>query len=533
MKIISMLALLAASFIQETFAQSFSKKWDMNIAGNAADVPVCFQQLSDSGYIILASSSSGIAFDKTDINRDSSGLTPDFWLIRLDKFGVKIWDKTYGGNGADIPGALLVLPNGFVLGGTSSSPVSGEKTDTLRGVADYWVLMVDTAGQVLWDKTIGGPLLDQLNALVITTDQKLMLSGWTLSGTGGDKVTPGFGDFDFWLVKLDLSGNFILENSLGGLLADNCYAAVSASNGGALLAGYSNSPVSFSKSSAPRGGFDFWVVRVDSLGRKLWDKTIGGTADDFAFSACAVPGVAKGYIIGGDSFSGSGAEKTETSRGADDFWVVRILDNGSIVWDKTIGGSDYDELNYLSFSAGGQLVLSGESYSNASFEKTENNLGAEQIWMVLMDTSGQVVLDKTFFTTGHDEYAQGIVTTDDCLAGITFTAADTGGYRTFYNQGAGDIWLCKLCLLTGLTNPPDHEREVIIYPNPAHREFTIFNAGTAPLYFRFTDSSGRLLIEGNCTDEKCRIQTAHLETGMYFISFQIGERQFVKKLMLY
>ncbi|MBK9320462.1 MAG: hypothetical protein IPM91_17770 [Bacteroidetes bacterium] len=85
-----------------------------------------------------------------------------------------------------------------------------------------------------------------------------------------------WGDFDYWLVKMDLSGNFILENTLGGIQADNCYAMVPTGGGGALLAGYSNSPISFSKTEISRGGFDYWVVRVDSLGRRLWDKTIGG-----------------------------------------------------------------------------------------------------------------------------------------------------------------------------------------------------------------------------------------------------------------
>jgi hypothetical protein len=135
------------------FAQPLIKSWDKNIAGYSSDVPVSFQQLADSSFVLLANSRSGIGFDKSQPNRDSTGSTGDFWLLRLDKSGNIIWEKTYGGPGNDVPASLVVLPNGFIMAGTSSSGVGGEKTDSLRGVFDYWVIAVDTNGVVQWDKT--------------------------------------------------------------------------------------------------------------------------------------------------------------------------------------------------------------------------------------------------------------------------------------------------------------------------------------------------------------------------------------------
>ncbi|MBK7966021.1 MAG: hypothetical protein IPK10_12565 [Bacteroidetes bacterium] len=99
----------------------FSNK---NLGGTQSDVPTGFEQLPDSGYIILASSSSNMGFDKSQNNRDPSGLSSDFWLIRLDKNGNKLWDKTIGGSSSDRPAALLVLADGYVLSGTSSSGIS-------------------------------------------------------------------------------------------------------------------------------------------------------------------------------------------------------------------------------------------------------------------------------------------------------------------------------------------------------------------------------------------------------------------------
>ena len=420
----------------------FSNK---NFGGTQSDVPIGFEQLPDSGYIILASSSSNMGFDKSQNNRDPSGMSSDFWLIRLDKNGNKLWDKTIGGSSSDRPAALLVLPDGYVLSGTSASGISGEKTDSVRGGDDFWIVKTDLLGNVIWDRTVGGLSNDELTCMAYTTDQHLVLGGWTLSPIGADKTSAPFGDFDFWWVKLDTLGNFILEKTLGGLLGDNCFGMTPTTDNGVIMAGYSNSPISFTKSQPSQGLYDYWVLKVDSIGRKIWDKTIGGQGDDYAYSVCSMTGLNNGYVVGGFSFSGISGNKSEANRGQDDFWAIRISELGSVVWDKTFGGDLEDELARVMISRQNEILLSGTSYSTLSGDKTEMNLGAEQTWMVLCDTSGNKILDKTFFTTGHDEYGQVISDFQGCYTSINYTISDTGGYRTFNNYGGGDIWISKVC----------------------------------------------------------------------------------------
>ncbi|MBK7682751.1 MAG: T9SS type A sorting domain-containing protein [Bacteroidetes bacterium] len=428
--------------IQAQTLYPFSNK---NLGGTQSDVPIGFEQLPDSGYIILASSSSNMGFDKSQNNRDPSGMSSDFWLIRLDKNGNKLWDKTIGGSSSDRPAALLVLADGYVLSGTSSSGISGEKTDSVRGGDDFWIVKTDLLGNVMWDRTVGGLSNDELTCMAYTTDHHLVLGGWTLSPIGADKISAPFGDFDFWWVKLDTLGNFILEKTLGGLLGDNCFGMTPTTDNGVIMAGYSNSPVSFTKTQPSQGLYDYWVLKVDSVGRKIWDKTIGGQGDDYAFSVCSMPGLNNGYVVGGFSFSGISGNKSEANRGQDDFWAIRITTLGNVVWDKTFGGDLEDELSRVMISRQNEILLSGTSYSNLSGDKTEMNLGAEQTWMVLCDTSGNKILDKTFFTTGHDEYGQVISDFQGCYTSINYTISDTGGYRTFNNNGGGDIWISKVC----------------------------------------------------------------------------------------
>lgn len=505
-------------------AQTLYPHSNKNLGGTQADVPVGFEQLPDSGYIILASSSSNMGFDKSQNNRDPSGQSPDFWLIRLDKNGNKLWDKTIGGSSSDRPAALQVLPNGYVLSGTSSSGISGEKSDSVKGGDDFWIVKTDLLGNVIWDKTVGGISNDELTCMAYTTDHHIVLGGWTLSPVGADKTSAPHGDFDFWWVKLDTTGNFLLEKTLGGLLGDNCFGMTPTATGGVIMAGYSNSPVSFTKSQPSQGLYDYWILKVDTIGKKIWDKTIGGVSDEYAYSVCAVPGINNGYVVGGFSFSGISGNKTEANRGLDDFWAVRLSETGVIIWDKTFGGNLEDELARVMITRQNEILLSGTSYSTLSGDKTEMNLGAEQTWMVLIDTLGNKVLDKTFFTSGHDEYGQVISDVQGCFTSINYTLSDTGGYRTFNNNGGGDIWISKVCpfsvgveemgstrnILTANYNSTSGMLEVVtIGPISTNSIFQIFNV------------NGQLLEEektiSNKSPFKINFNVEGLSSGVYLL----------------
>lgn len=514
-------------------AQTLYPFSNRNFGGTQSDVPAAFEQLPDSGYIILASSSSNMGFDKSQNNRDPSGLSSDFWLIRLDKNGNKLWDKTIGGSSSDRPAALLVLADGYVLSGTSSSGISGEKTDSVRGGDDFWIVKTDLLGNVIWDRTVGGLSNDELTCMAYTTDHYLVLGGWTLSAIGADKTSASFGDFDFWWVKLDSAGNFILEKTLGGLLGDNCFGMTPTSDAGVIMAGYSNSPVSFTKSQPSQGAYDYWVLKVDTIGRKIWDKTIGGINDDYAFSVCRFPGINNGYVIGGFSFSGISGNKSEANRGLDDFWGVRINESGNIIWDKTFGGNLEDEMARILITRQNEILMSGTSYSAVSGDKTEMNLGAEQTWMVLCDTSGNKILDKTFFTTGHDEYGQVLSDVGGCYTGINFTLADTGGYRSYFNYGAGDIWLSKVCPFSVGVEEMNAENSTL----KVYYDFTnglldvqVNAIKSVNSYLQIIDLQGQLLVEEKCVYEQTSFRKSlnveAFAAGVYLLRW-ISEQEVV------
>jgi hypothetical protein len=524
----------------QTYAQTLYPFSNINLGGSQADVPVGFEQLQDSGYIILASSRSNMGFDKSQNNRDPSGLSSDFWLIRLDKNGNKLWDKTIGGSGSDRPAALQVLPDGYILSGSSSSGISGEKTESVRGGDDFWIVKTDLLGNVVWDKTVGGISNDELTCMAYTTDHHLILGGWTLSPVGADKTSAPHGDFDFWWVKLDTSGNFLMEKTLGGLLGDNCFGMTPAPNGGVIMAGYSNSPVSFTKSQPPQGLYDYWILKVDTIGKKVWDKTIGGTSDEYAYSVCAVPGINNGYVVGGFSFSGISGNKTEANRGLDDFWAVRLSETGAILWDKTFGGNLEDELARVMITRQNEVLLSGTSYSTQSGDKTELNLGAEQTWMVLIDTLGNKILDKTFFTTGHDENGQVISDVQGCYTSINYTLSDTGGYRTHFNNGGGDIWISKVCPFSvGAAEVKPEETKMLTFYNheSGMLSLEVSHLKSSNSAFQIFNSGGQMMMEVQMPFKensfKASFNIENFPSGVYLVRWISGNEMISKKFIKY
>src|SRR5690606_7068479 len=122
----------------------------------------------DGGYILGGTSYSlNINNDKTETNKGYS----DFWIIKIDSAGNKVWDKTYGGASWDEFTSIELGINGsYIIGGSSSSNISGNKSSSLKGNYDYWAIRVDNNGNILWDKSFGGSISDHLYSIEKSVD---------------------------------------------------------------------------------------------------------------------------------------------------------------------------------------------------------------------------------------------------------------------------------------------------------------------------------------------------------------------------
>lgn len=375
--------------------------------------------------------------------------------------GVKA-QRTVGGNSTDYLNSIyLTQDGGLIAGGFSASDSSAEKTQDGRGGGDYWVVKFDSKGNIQWDKTIGGNDYDELSSLQQTNDGGYILGGSSLSDSSGEKTENNRDTFrssvDYWLIKLDSLGHFEWDKTIGGSGNDDLSSIQQTNDGGYILGGYSSSNKSGEKTEDNRCGcnalfiYDYWVVKLDSLGNLQWNKTIGGNIDDELTSIQQTTD--GGYILGGGSFSDSSSEKTENSRnGGNDYWVVKVDSLGNIQWDKTIGGNDTDELTSIQQTNDRGYILGGSSSSDSSGEKTENSRGCGachiiDYWVVKLDSSGIFEWDKTIGGFRDDRLSCLQQTSDDGYILGGNSGSDSSGEKTERNRGrfgAFDYWVVKL-----------------------------------------------------------------------------------------
>ena len=247
------------------------------------------------------------------------------------------WQNTIGGNNLDhLQSIKQTNDGGYIIGGHSASGISGDKKEASQGDWDYWVVKLDRTGQTIeWQNTIGGNSIDKLESIEQTTDGGYILGGRSLSGISGDKTEANLGDRDYWIVKLDAKGKIVWQNTIGGTSDDGLWSIQQTQERRYILGGRSLSGISGDKTERGQGWEDYWVVLLDGIGNIVWQNTIGGGREDYLYSIEQTTD--RGYILGGRSNSGISGDKTEASQGASDYWVVKIdadyCKSGSIKYD--------------------------------------------------------------------------------------------------------------------------------------------------------------------------------------------------------
>jgi hypothetical protein len=411
--------------------------WQKTIGGSGNDWPKCISQTTDGGYIAGGYSSSGISGDKNEASLGGD----DFWIIKLDALGNIEWQNTIGGNSTDLLNDLnQTLDGGFIAGGSSFSGISGDKT-TPNAANDGWILKLNATGSIEWQKSIRGNLFDILDNIKQTTDGGYIAGLYSESGIGLDKTAPSQGAYDYWIVKLDASGNIMWQNTIGGGAGDYLYAVSQLSDGSYIVGGTSFSSASGNKTEVLIGGSDLWIVKLDISGNLVWQNTIGGSGNDWP--KCISQTTDGGYIAGGYSSSGISGDKNEASLGGDDFWIIKLDALGNIEWQNTIGGNSTDLLNDLNQTLDGGFIAGGSSFSGISGDKTTPN-AANDGWILKLNATGSIEWQKSIRGNLFDILDNIKQTTDGGYIAGLYSESGIGLDKTAPSQGAYDYWIVKL-----------------------------------------------------------------------------------------
>ncbi len=433
--------------VKIVFSQAPSKLWDKTIGGNKIDGVSSMVSTADGGYVIAGSTYSDISGDKSEANRGSAlnyGRS-DYWIVKIDNTGQKVWDKTIGGGSDDFAKSIVsTTDGGFVIAGYSQSGISGDKTQAnIGGVndVDFWIVKINSLGQIQWDKTYGGTRTDYAFSIVNTNDGGFVIAGTTESGDGFYN--------NYWVIKLNGSGIMVWDKIIQTDANDEARTVVATSDGGFVVGGFTSSGISYDKTEPNKGFLDFWIVKLNNAGQKVWDKTIGGTTSDDRVNSIISTSDGGFLVTGYSQFGGIGGDKSEISRGGADYWIVKLDNNGQKIWDKTLGGSDTEIPNSVIATSDGGYIILGSSASNISGDKTEVNHGGGTYidfdnWLVKLNSAGQKVWDKTFGGSLSDNGDALLLALDNSIIIGGSSKSQISGNKSEDSKGDTDFWILKV-----------------------------------------------------------------------------------------
>jgi len=533
-----------------SFGQNYTISWQKTLGGNNFDKLTKMITTADGGAVLCGYSNSDISGDK---KQNSLNGSYDFWVVKISQTGATQWSKTYGGSDRDLnPSIIQTSDGGYLLGGSSISPASGKKTeDAINQSFDYWVLKLDAAGNVIWDNTIGGIQFEKF-ATVLETSTAYFVCGSSNSTEGNDKTLDNEGSSlwpDYWVIKMSKSGAVLWDSVYGSTNRDELTAAVVATDGGLVLGGSSYSPRRGNKRDDYIGNNDFWIIKIDSLGRPVWDRTLGGTLSDYLTSIDVVGNI--GYVLGGYSNSPASANKSDDCKGGTDYWIIRTDKSGAPLWDKTYGGSKEDYLTSVKYISGKYLV-GGYSNSPASKDKTVPLKGGFDFWTLQLDKNGAIEQQYDWGGTGND-YLVGYVPngSEYMLAGTSNSPKGRDKKAgTVGDTGNDDYWVFKLSASSAVAanNVNDSifldakSAEVLkaqislnITPNPVQDMLTLtYNtSSTGSMSLSVYSNSGKLIKQQALSQSSgdFSLNFSAQPSGIYYAVLQSGTSTVTKKFV--
>ena len=448
-------SILSATTPVISFSQAPSIEWEKSFGGSGSDGGFSIAQTSDLGFIISGNS------DSNDGDVSGNHGSSDYWIVKLDTNNSIMWQKSLGGSGFEYCSWIeQTVDGGYIVCGGSNS----NDGDVLgnHGQDDYWIVKLASTGAIQWQKCLGGTQGDKARCIRQTTDGGYIIAGSTSSNN--IDVSGNHGNIDFWIVKLYAGGTIQWQKCLGGSNDDVAFAIQQTSDGGYVVAGFSNS--NDGDVTNNHGNLDYWVVKLDSSGSIQWQKSLGGSAADFLFFVMQT--LDGGYILGGDTDSNDG-DITE-NHGDADCWIVKLDSSGTIQWQKSYGGTAYDYVGTICQSSDSSYIICGVTASNDV--DVSGNHGSSDYWVFKINGQGIVQWQKCLGGTSNDSGSD-VVQTNDGGYIITGVANSTDGDVT-NSHSNGDYWIVKLAAdsIIGIHDLVS-KKNIFVYPNPSDGIFNV------------------------------------------------------------
>ncbi|HYC27168.1 MAG TPA: BACON domain-containing protein, partial [Chitinophagaceae bacterium] len=407
--------------------------WKKVLGGSGNDYGYTIIRTPDGGYLLGGRTSSN---NNGDVGQVKGGI--DMWVVKLNAAGSIVWQKTFGGNSDEVASAAAVTPDGgYVLTGYTVTNNNGD-VGVNHGGVDFWVVKLNSNGTLVWQKTLGGSSDDWPYAVSVTSEGKIVVAGYTKSNNNGD-VGANHGNEDMWVVMMEnTDGTPVWKKTIGGNGSDIARALAPAENGGFYIGGTASSSNN-GDVPATKGNGDFFIMKMDRNGAAVWKKTLGGSGiEDLTALAVAPNNV---LVAVGSTKSNNNGDVGQTT-GSEDYWITSLnAGTGALNWQRSLGGQSPDAAKSVIAKSNGSIVVAGYVYSNNSGDVTSNP-GNGDFWVVELNAAGSLVWKKAL---GGDNEDLGLAIADGgdgpVMAGQTMSnkSGDVGD-----SHGNSDVWVVKL-----------------------------------------------------------------------------------------
>ncbi|PJA26220.1 MAG: hypothetical protein CO189_12020 [candidate division Zixibacteria bacterium CG_4_9_14_3_um_filter_46_8] len=381
--------LLIVIFLISTHAMGQNLLWQNSYGGSFIDQSFGLCETYDGGYVMTGFT---LSFS------NNPGVESDLWLVKTDSNGNVVWSRTYGGSNHDLGYYVEETSDrGLIVTGRTLSFGSGTQ---------LYVIKTDSLGNIVWERTYGGPLNEQGRHIKQISDGGYIISGFTTSF--------GPGDFDAYFIRIDRYGNIMWERAydrsqLPYPYGDFGQCAVETPDGGFMMAAVTSGATS---------DRDYWLIRTDGNGDTLWTKVYGGIGEE---ECKTVEMTSDGnYIIAGRSQS--------FGFGREDFWLLKTDPNGDTLWSASYGGFHNDFGYWGEQTSDDGYILGGRSLSFGN--------GDNDYWVVKADDQGALKWSQRYGGPGEDFAFKVRETTDGGYI--------IGGYSNSFGAGEDDFYLVKI-----------------------------------------------------------------------------------------
>ncbi len=440
------ISLLTAGILLAVSTASVAQvlNWQKTLGGSKDDVATAITATPDGGFVVTGYTNS----NDGDIAGNQGG-AHDIWVIKLNNAGTIVWKKTFGGTRDDQAVGVALSPDGgYVITGTTTS-TDGDLNGLYRysnGQFTYiFVFKLNSTGDIVWKQAQG--LSRGLYATAITA---LPAGGYVVAGYYFFSGFKSSGNL-FYALKLSETGEILSSSSFGGQNGnDELHGITATADGGFVGVGKSSSPyISSSQPPSDHGinhsnnyiTYDAWVYKYDNTGQIVWYKFLGGSGHDYANAVKETPD--GNLIVAGYTESNDG--DVTGNQGGGDAWLLKLNSSGTILSQKTIGGTGNDDAKSIGLTPDGGILVAGTTNSTNGY--VIGNHGSQDVWLVKLNASSDLIWQKPLGGFGVDVGTAITVSPTGSFVVAGHTQSNSGDVSG--NHGGTDGWVVSLSEPTG------------------------------------------------------------------------------------